>query len=1097
MSITTRPIEVTADAKSKVYGTTDPALTYQITSGSLVGSDAFSGSVTRVAGENVGTYAINQGSLGINANYAVSFVSNDLSITTRPIEITADVKSKVYGTTDPVLTYQITSGSLVGSDAFSGNATRVAGENVGTYAINQGSLGINANYAISFVSNNLSITKRAIEVTAEAKSKVYGNSDPALTYTITNGSLIGSDIFTGTLSRVEGQAQGNYAIQQGTLSLGSNYDLTFVSANFYIDYRFIRVIPTAPLQKTYGDPDPALIWPYTITEGSLAYDDTLETYGTFRANGENVGRYQIRGLSARFTSNNGGESSYAITYTNSGSVSLDIIARAIEVTADAKSKVYGDPEPTLTYTITSGNLVGSDAFTGSLDRAVGEDVGTYAINQGTLNNSNYAISFISNDVTITARNITVAADAKTKVYGSGDSVLSYRVTNGGLVLGDTFSGSLTRVVGENVGIYAINQGSLSLSPNYNITYIGNDLTITRRAITITADAKTKVFGTTDPALTYQITSGSLVGSDFFVGDLTRAPGETVGNYIITQGTLALNINYTVTFINSIFSITASANQSIWTGNTSSVWNVSTNWSGDVTPPTNHDVLIPNVTTAPEIASGIVAEMNSLEVKSSASLQILQDGAAVIENNFDNNGTITITSTSANSGTLIVKGTANGEVTYERGGLLANQWSIVTAPVSGQSIKDFVDNIANNIRRNTTVTPNRVAVGYYDDSQPTGSKWVYYTTDDLASNSVTFEKGRSYIISRATDGVVTFTGTLETTNVTKSVTASEWNAIGNPYTAYIPVNENGGDNFIQDNLASFDPTYMGIYVWDTTQNKYVANSLVTGAKSVAPGQGFFVRTTTGVTNMNFKESLRSIQNVGGTFHRGAAPISSIKLIMNTTDSSVNTIITFREEASLGLDPGYDLGNFNGANFDVFTRLVASDRKENFTYQSLPEEAIETQIIPVGVTSKEGTELVFTAAYINLPEGIEVYLEDRLENTFVQLDVTKGASYTVQLDEKVNGIGRFYLHTKSSTLTTPTLNINDVKVYNRNLELIVEGIQEKSFEVNLYNTIGEKVFEGTHQGTGRNVIDLPEMEVGIYIARITTAFGTKDKKIIIKK
>ncbi|WP_217701368.1 MBG domain-containing protein, partial [Tenacibaculum aiptasiae] len=29
--------------------------------------------------------------------------------------------------------------------------------------------------------------KRAIEITADAKSKIYGGSDPALTYQITNG----------------------------------------------------------------------------------------------------------------------------------------------------------------------------------------------------------------------------------------------------------------------------------------------------------------------------------------------------------------------------------------------------------------------------------------------------------------------------------------------------------------------------------------------------------------------------------------------------------------------------------------------------------------------------------------------------------------------------------------------------------------------------------------------------------------------------------------------------------------------------------------------------------------------------------------------
>ncbi len=46
---------VTADPQTKVYGDADPALTYQITSGSLAFSDEFTGSLTRDAGEDVGT----------------------------------------------------------------------------------------------------------------------------------------------------------------------------------------------------------------------------------------------------------------------------------------------------------------------------------------------------------------------------------------------------------------------------------------------------------------------------------------------------------------------------------------------------------------------------------------------------------------------------------------------------------------------------------------------------------------------------------------------------------------------------------------------------------------------------------------------------------------------------------------------------------------------------------------------------------------------------------------------------------------------------------------------------------------------------------
>ena len=77
-------------------------------------------------------------------------------------------------------------------------------------------------------------------------------------------------------------------------------------------------------------------------------------------------------------------------------------------------------------------------------------------------------------------------------------------------------------------------------------------------LTVTADAKIKIFGAADPALTYQLTSGTLAMSDSFTGSLTRAAGETVGTYAIQQGTLTAGANYTITYVGADLTITASA-----------------------------------------------------------------------------------------------------------------------------------------------------------------------------------------------------------------------------------------------------------------------------------------------------------------------------------------------------------------------------------------------------------------------------------------------------------------------------------------------------------------------------------------------------------
>ena len=129
-------------------------------------------------------------------------------------------------------------------------------------------------------------------------------------------------------------------------------------------------------------------------------------------------------------------------------------------------------------------------------------VGTYAIGQGTVANSNYTITYTGADLTITPKAVTVVADAKSKVYGAADPALTYVAT--GLEGTDVLSGSLDRATGENTGTYAISQGTVANS-NYTITYTGADLTITPKAVTVVADAKNKVYGAADPALTYVAT----------------------------------------------------------------------------------------------------------------------------------------------------------------------------------------------------------------------------------------------------------------------------------------------------------------------------------------------------------------------------------------------------------------------------------------------------------------------------------------------------------------------------------------------------------------------------------------------------------------
>ncbi|MDM1370381.1 MBG domain-containing protein, partial [Myroides marinus] len=126
--------------------------------------------LTRIAGEDVGTYLINKGTLVANGNYTLDFKTNNLEITPASLTVTADTQSKTYGSVDPTLTYKVL--GLVNaekeSDVLVGSLTRIAGEDVGTYLINKGTLVANGNYTMTFTRSNLTITPANLTVTADA-----------------------------------------------------------------------------------------------------------------------------------------------------------------------------------------------------------------------------------------------------------------------------------------------------------------------------------------------------------------------------------------------------------------------------------------------------------------------------------------------------------------------------------------------------------------------------------------------------------------------------------------------------------------------------------------------------------------------------------------------------------------------------------------------------------------------------------------------------------------------------------------------------------------------------------------------------------------
>jgi filamentous hemagglutinin family protein len=474
---------------SRVYGDANPAFTYSVyglhagdTAGIINGLSVSTAATTT---SNVGTYAITASGSAVSVSgQAYRFINapGTLTVTPRSIIVAADAKSRVYGDADPVLTYQVGGSGLVNGDTLSGALATpaVATSDVGVYGITQGTLG-SPNYTISsFTNANLTITPRAITVTADAKSRAYGDANPVLSYQVGGSGLVNGDTLSGALATSATTASnvGVYGITQGMLAASANYTVSsFTGAN------------------------------------------------------------------------------------------LTVTPRAIMVTADAQSRAYGDANPVLTYQLSGAGLVNGDTLSGALATSATptSNVGAYGIVQGTLAASaNYALNYTSADLTVTPRVIAVTADAKSRTYGNANPVLTYQVGGSGLVNGDTLSGALatSATSASYIGVYGTTQGTLG-SPNYTISsFTGANLTVTPRAITVTADAKSRTYGDANPVLTYQVGGSGLANGDTLSGVLATSAtsASNVGVYGITQGTLAASSNYAFSFVAANLTITPAAPQ---------------------------------------------------------------------------------------------------------------------------------------------------------------------------------------------------------------------------------------------------------------------------------------------------------------------------------------------------------------------------------------------------------------------------------------------------------------------------------------------------------------------------------------------------------
>ncbi len=440
LTITARPVTVTADAKSKVYGDADPALTF--TTSSLGSGAAVTGALARVAGENVGSHAITQGTVtdANNPNYVITFVGANLTITARPVTVTADPQTKVYGDADPALAF--TTSSLGSGAAVTGALARVAGENVGSHAITQGTVtdANNPNYVITFVGANLTITARPITVTAVTHTKPYDGNISSAGVPTFSPALVGTDTPAFTQSFDNRNAGiGKTPTPAGLVNdgnSGNNYSYTYTTvATGEIIKRGVTV--TAVTNTKPYDGDTSSVGVPTLSPALIAPDSPSFTQSF---DNRNAGTGKTLTPAGTVSDGNGGNN-YSYTFTP---VATGVITkRGVTVTAVTDTKFYDGDTSSVGVPTFSPALIAPDSpsFTQSFDN---ENAGTGKtltpaglVSDGNSGlNYSYTYTPVSTG-TINKKPITVTAVADSKIWDGNTSSTGIPTIAPGLATGDT------------------------------------------------------------------------------------------------------------------------------------------------------------------------------------------------------------------------------------------------------------------------------------------------------------------------------------------------------------------------------------------------------------------------------------------------------------------------------------------------------------------------------------------------------------------------------------------------------------------------------------------------------------------------------------
>ena len=604
----------------------------------------------------------------------------------------------------------------------------------------------------------------------------------------------------------------------------------------------------------------------------------------------------------------------------------------------------------------------------------------------------------------------------------------------------------------------------------------------------------------------------------------------IGDSIVIYIKITHNNNWDEKFEWDDITLTGTPFYNVWQGTESDLVTNTAKWSKGSQPTEASNVWIPNTK---HLKLTDDQAYNTVNARATSQLTIEKTGSLTTVGDFTKiagTGAVTLNSDSNEFASIIVEGTATGEITYNKyiNYLAYQEWDLVGSPVLNQNMQNFAQT-----HTNSNNTNNTGSLAFDDPYYALGeylTEWgsySNYTTSTIPNSS--FPAGKGYQMATNPIGsgndmegqTLAFTGDIATTsqsidvqnlNGTNNGYGRRWNLVANPYPSYI-----SAQAFFDTNSSVMGGAYTYCYVWrtgdETSSNEdngefgkwgiynMLQNNLGGGDFQIAPGQAFYVAAASSdVAQIQFTPSMRTVTG-GDDFINGAPVLLNYKLdlkLYNGSAERAKTKFHFQQGLTLGLEPAYDAAAYNQAAA-LSSRLPEDDQGVNFQLNAMNIEAAYNQTIPLVVNQQEGQSFRISISNNTLPEDINVYLEDVFNGTLTSL---KNQDFELVAQEDLSQDGRFYIR-----FTTESLAVNDVlspssiTVFKLNTDnfITIKGLSPEMGKTTatLYNMLGMKVREKTLNNTAATQqISTQGLSSGVYIINLKAGEQAVSKKVIIQ-